>query len=325
MTQEQQSALLLLERYRAGQIPPDEYSSMIVKWGKANLLEALPDIKPLLQSLDAHTRGEALRAFLVYFHLEEYWQTGVEFLLYDRDPYFVRGYAASTLGQFKADTRDQATLAVLASVVRDPYDYEQVRDEAYRAMLIVEHGRQAYAIWDKLSNPPEKIFDLEKDADWDFINRCYDPTRERDLHAEAEAILQAYRAGKVAVHDYYAMLLKFGRARFVAARPEVERFLSSADVLLRSTALAVLVLYFQVSNNWQMAVEVLQHDTDSEYRQAAARILGLLKRNTRDKATLHVLDQFAWDLEDQGFAFAAFEAMQKVFPGSPEEINAYLH
>lgn len=320
----QQVARGLLEQYRAGHIPPAEYSSLLTRWSKASLVEAHLEIEGFLQNPDAHICSEALRTLLISFHIEAYGQTGVDFFLYDRDPYVVRSQAASILGRFKSGTKDQPTLTILASVVCDPYDNEQVRIEAYRAMLLIEQGYLGEKRWEELQHPPETLFDLEKDAEWDFINACYDPAYEQALRTEAEKLLQEYRALKTPTHADYMLLLKLGRSHLVEARPEVEHFLNHSDPLLRSTALAILVLYFQVPNNWQLAVEALEQTTESAYRQAAATILGLLKQDTRDKATLHVLDRFAWDITDQGLAFAAFEAMQKIFPGTQEERDAYL-
>jgi hypothetical protein len=100
---------------------------------------------------------------------------------------------------------------------------------------------------------------LERDADWDFVNANVDPTLEVERKAEAQQVLQQYHVSKMVERDYYAMLLKFGRAKLQEARSVVEGFLKSETLLLQTTALHVLVLYLQVPGNWQLAVDALQH------------------------------------------------------------------
>src|SRR5690242_2594774 len=121
-----------LEEYRAGKLPESEYDSMIVQWGKVYLREARPDIEPFLRSSDASLRASALHALAARFRLEDYWPTAVQFLLSDPE-YIARNEGAISLAMLKDGTKDPATLDILASVVRDPYDLEDIRKDAYRS------------------------------------------------------------------------------------------------------------------------------------------------------------------------------------------------
>jgi hypothetical protein len=305
---------------------------LIMGWGKSRLLEAHPDIEPFLHSPDADLRKSALYALAAYFRLQDYWPTALQFLLYDPD-IIVRSEGASALGWLKSNTGDRRTLGLLANVVCDPYDDETVREDAYRSMRIV-----AFGDWEPLANS----FYLERDADWDFVNANVDPTLLEERRVEAREVLEQYHAGKVAEQDYYAMLLKFGRARLQEARSVVEGFLKSETLLLQTAALHVLVLYLQVPSSWQLAVDALQHgpwsahqdtqprDLEFTYRQEAALALGLLMRGTRDKATLRILDAF---FNDNYVSSEVMQASQDIYfgdhyPGcdatSYKEIIAYL-
>jgi HEAT repeat protein len=307
-------ALKELEDYRAGKIKKSHYNSLIVDWGKVGLLEARQDIEPFLYSPEADLRISALHTLVGNFHLHDYWPTAVQFLLYDPD-ILVRCEAAFVLGWLKNDTRDQRTLAVLADVVCDPYDDETVRGYAYDSMRWVTFGDL---------DPLEESFYLERDADWNFVKSYLDPALEQERQAEARKVLEQYYAGKIPEQDYYAMLLKFGRAKLQEARPVVEGFLKSETLLLQTTALHVLVLYLQVPDRWQLAVDALQHgpwstshdtqqhDPQSIYRQEAAFALGLLMRGTRDKATLRILDTF---FDDDYVSSAVIQASRDIYFG----------
>jgi hypothetical protein len=326
-------ALKELEDYRAGKVKESGYDSMIVEWGKVGLLEARQDIEPFLYSPEADLRISALHTLVGNFHLHDYWQTAVQLLLYDPD-ILVRREAAFVLGWLKKTTGDQQTLGVLASVVCDPYDDETVRAYAYDSMRRVAFGD---------SGPLALSFCLERDADWDFVKANVDPMLAEERKVEARQVLELYHAGEIAEQDHYAMLLKFGRAKLQEAHSVVEGFLKSETLLLQTTALHVLVLYLQVPNSWQLAVDALEHgpwsvhqerqprDLEFTYRQEAALALGLLMRGTRDKATLRILDAF---FDDDPVSSEVIQANVDIYFGdhypehrdaiSYKEIRAYL-
>ncbi len=317
-----------LDDYRAGNVPQSGYSTMILQWGKTLLLDAQSEIEPFLYSPDASVRSSALHTLACSFHLNDYWPIAVQFLLYDSE-YGPRTQGATALAWLKEGSRDRATLHILASVVRDPYEYTLVRDDAYQAMIVVENGQERG--WEILDTPPGKSFDLQRDTDWNFVHACIDPVQEAHDRREALQLLEAYRTGNVIEQDYYAMLRSFARSNVQEARVEVEGFLHSPVALLRLTALRVLVLYLQVPGNWQMVVDRIQHASDTNYRVEAVLILGLLMRGTRDKKTLLILDQLAWDdtVHDH-LSSAAFDVIGEVYPGlwegpdAREKLKAYL-
>jgi len=316
-----EEALKLLAQYRAGEVPASYYRTMIMQWGKARLLEARPAIEPFLQSPDASLRSTALDVLGNMFALRDYWSVAVQFLLYDPE-YQVRTVGATALGSMQDNTKDRRTLGVLASVVADRYDYELVRVDAYRTMFVVAYGyRQGYDKWEEIEAASEEPFDVDRDADWDFVNGCIDPQLEEEWRREAQTLLEQYRTGKVAKQDYYEMLRKFGRARLQEARKDVEGFLNSTTLLLRTTALRVLVLYLQIPNGWQMVVDMFEHDPNEDNRLAALDVLSQLMAGTRDKATLRILYPLAYDAQR---GKGVFEAILKIYPGDFGEIRDYL-
>ncbi len=316
-----ENALKSWEDYRAGRVSPSSYSSMIVQWGKAGLLAARADIEPFLYNPDPSVRSNALQALTFYFRLQDYWHTAVQFLLYDAE-YIPRFMGASALAWLRDKTGDQQTLGVLVSVVRDHYEDEILRKDSLQAMYTVAYGyHQSRNYWEERDDPPEKIFDLEKDADWKFIESSVDPELEEQWRVEAHRLLQQYREGKVSEQDYYAMLRKFARSQIQEARAVIESFLTSSSILLRTTAFRALVLYLRIPDGYQMAVDAVLHDPDSEYRQEAVEVLGLLMQGTKDKATMLLLDQFFMDDE---LGMDAISAIQTIYGGDYGDARAFL-
>jgi hypothetical protein len=84
--------------------------------------------------------------------------------------------------------------------------------------------------------------------------------------------------------------------------------------------LRVLVLYLRIPGGWQMAVNVLQHDGDSVYRQEAAFDLGCLMSGTRDKATLRILAPI-FSEHNNGVGMQAYLATQKIYAKHFEEVD----
>jgi hypothetical protein len=283
--EQQAKARKSLMEYSAGHISPFDYGDLIVQWGKACLLEAQPDIEIFLIDADATLRRKALHA-LASFGLQEYWSTAVKFLLYDPD-YAVRTEGAHALGRLKEKTKDRRTLGVLASVVNDQYDEDGARQDAYYAMRIVAYG-------DRNFEPSSKPFFVGEGFDWDFVRSSLDPTLDAEWEAEAQDALAQYRAGTLPEQEHYALLRKIGRAHLQEAREEVEQFLTHPDELIRTTAFDVLILYLQIPNNWQIAVDMLEHDPDDDKRMMAANVLGRLMQGTNDVKTLRILDKYTY-------------------------------
>jgi hypothetical protein len=303
--EQQAEARKSLMEYRAGHIPPSRYDSFILKWGKADLLEAQPDIEPFLNSLDADLRRQALHA-LARFGLQEYWPTAVKFLLDDPD-YAVRTEGAHALGRLKEKTKDRRTLGVLASVVNDQYDEDGARQDAYYAMRIVAYG-------DRNFEPSSKPFFVGEGFDWDFVRSSLDPTIDAEWKAEAQEALAQYRTGFLPEGEYYALLRKIGRAHLQEAREDVEHFLTHPDELIRITAFDVLILYLKIPNNWQIAVDLLEHDPDDDKRMMAANVLGRLMQGTNDVKTLRILDKYTFTKNESLDDFV-MEACLRIYTG----------
>ena len=305
-----------LMEYRAGRISPFDYSDLILKWGKAGLLEAQPDIEPFLTHPKTRLRCQALHA-LARFRLQEHWPTAVKFLLYDPE-YAARIEGANALGWLKKNTQDHRTLGVLASVVKDPYEDDGVRTSAYSTMRSV-----AYGDWKAPKGPDGQYFDLDRDADWNLINASVDNEQEKLWQEEAQQLLVSYQAGQVAESDYYAMLRKFARARLQESQEVVRGFLTSPSKLLRTTALVTLILYLQVPGNWQIAVDLIEHDPDDEMRIKGIEWLGLLMQKTRDHKTLRLLYKY-FISHEMDLSLATVDAINKVYAGDFDDFLAAM-
>jgi hypothetical protein len=253
-------------------------------------------------------RHIALTALTCWFDLQDYWPIAVNFLLYEPD-YMIRSTGAEALAYLKMKTQDRRTLGILSSIVRDPYEDDLIRGDAYSSMCMVIYGK-----WEGPKESASQHFDLDRDADWDLINASVDSEQEKRWQEEAQHLLTSYQAGQVAETGYYAMLRRFARARLQESQEVVRGFLASSSKLLRITALATLILYLQVPGNWQMAVDLIEHDPDIKIRLKGIEWLSLLMQNTRDQKTLRVLHRY-WIGHDRTLRLAAMEAIEKVYSG----------
>jgi HEAT repeat protein len=311
--EQQAKARKSLMEYRAGRIPYSKYQTSILQWGKAGLLEARPDIEPFLNSPNANLRGQALQT-LVRLGLQEFWSTAVRFFLYDPD-YGVRIEGANALGCLKKNTQDRRTLGILASVVSDIYEEDSIRSTAYYNMRVVTYGKQ------RPTGPSSNPFFVGRDFDWDFVRSNLDSTLDEEWKEEAQDVLAQYRSGTLPEQEHYALLRKIGRAHLQEAQKDVEYFLQSPEKILRTTAFDVLILYLQIPNNWQIAVDMLEHDPDDDKRMMAANVLGRLMQGTNDVKTLRILEQFYFD-KDEGVAMSAVEACERIYTG--DDLSAFL-
>jgi hypothetical protein len=314
---QQDEARHSLAEYRAGKVERSWYSSLICQWGKVGLLEARSDIEPFLYDSDNALRQIALTALTCWLRLQDYWPIAVNFLLYDPD-YMTRTTGADALAYLKSKTQDQRTLGILSSVVRDPYEDESIRWDAYSSMCMVTYGK-----WEGPKEPAGQHFDLDRDADWDLINASVDSEQEKLWHEEAQRLLTSYQAGQVAATDFYAMLRRFARARLQESQEVVRGFLASPSKLLRTTALSTLILYLQVPGNWQMAVDLIEHDPAIRMQLKGIEWLALLMQKTRDQKTLRLLYKY-WMRYDRDLSLIAMEAIDKVYSGDFEDFLASM-
>lgn len=309
------SARAVLEEFHAGKINKSKLYSTIHLFGQADLIEARPDVERFLTNERPDLRSIALHVLTLHFKLQEHWQTAVDFLLYDPD-ISCRSKGASALEWLKRNTRDSRTLSILASVATNKNEEIGVRGDAYTAMRGIfsyDNEEQLHII--------DHNFNLERDADWEFVRTCLNPHLEDEWREEAQKTLGRYISGKVPKQEYYGMLIKFGLGKLQEARQVVEVFLHSDDLLLRQAALRVLVLDLQTSNSQQLALDGFLHDSDIRYRQTAVEALGQSMRTTRDKATLQLLNQFFFD---EKVSMDVIIAMETIYGGPYGEVEKFL-
>jgi hypothetical protein len=103
----------------------------------------------------------------------------------------------------------------------------------------------------------------------------------------------------------------------------VRGFLTSPSKLLRTTALATLILYLQVPGNWQMAVDLIEHDPDDEMRIKGIEWLALLMKNTRDPKTLRLLYKY-FISHEMDLSLATVDAINKVYAGDFDDFIAAM-
>lgn len=153
-----------LRELRAGTIDDQHVAEALHTFGNAMLLESQADVERYLTHPDPNIRHMALHVLTNHFGLQAHWQTAVDFLMHD--PVHTRRVdGANALGSLKRNTRDQQTLKILAGVVRDTEEETEVREAAYRAMRRIwqdDPEEQAHII--------DLDWDLEKDADWGFVD-----------------------------------------------------------------------------------------------------------------------------------------------------------
>jgi hypothetical protein len=131
--------------------------------GKAGLTDAQSVVEQYLTNDDPELRYVALEVLTQHWQRPEHWNTARAFLEHDDDTH-CRILGASALGSLKRNTSDPATLAVLASIVRDQQTNRNVREAAYAALCSVLH----YEPQEQLRFAARGV-DLERDVDWELI------------------------------------------------------------------------------------------------------------------------------------------------------------
>jgi hypothetical protein len=154
----------LLQQLRAGAIDDQHVANALHSFGDARLLEARADVERYLTHPDPNIRHMALHVLTLHFDLQDHWQTAVDFLLHD--PVHTRRVdGAEALGWLKRDTQDRGTLEILAQVVRNKAEEEEVRSAAYAAMREILHEDR-----EEQMRLLDLDWDLERDADWAFVD-----------------------------------------------------------------------------------------------------------------------------------------------------------
>jgi hypothetical protein len=149
---------------RQNKLNARELYHAIHELGRAEFLEARPEVERLLSSEDPELRYVALEVVTRHWRLAEHWNTAKRFLELDADT-DCRMIGASALETLKRNTQDRRTLEVLARVVRNNQEKQIVREAAYAAMLGIlganprEHVRMA-----------SRGIDLERDVKWEMVD-----------------------------------------------------------------------------------------------------------------------------------------------------------
>ncbi len=142
---------------------------------------------------------------------------------------------------------------------------------------------------------------------------------------ELEGWLENLRQGKLSSPEMYHAIHEFGRAGFEAARPDIERLLTSDDPELRYIALETLTRHFRLAEHYETAKQFLEHDPDVDCRMMGASALKGFKRNTHDRRTLGILARVVRnDKETPIVRKAAYAAMLGVRHYNMQEQLRYV-
>ncbi len=140
-------------------------------------------------------------------------------------------------------------------------------------------------------------------------------TMSRD---ELERRLADLRRGALPPSETYHTIHQFGRAHFLEARPDVERFLTDDDPELRYIALEVLTTHWRLPEHWETARHFLEQDPFDGNRILGASALESLKQDTRDRPTLAVLARVVRNEQERRMVReAAYIAMQGIIHYDP--------
>lgn len=142
-----------------------------------------------------------------------------------------------------------------------------------------------------------------------------------DTRDELERTFRALQAGTLPPEDTYHVVHEFGEHNFREAFPVVEPLLHSSDPQLRAVALEVIAGHWRMSGYWDTIVTRLTEDPDIDCRFRAASLIGALKRNTGDSATLHLLAQVVSNTAEHHLVRkAAYGAMLSIIHYVPLEV-----
>ena len=126
--------------------------------------------------------------------------------------------------------------------------------------------------------------------------------------------LRALRQGEVEEEYLYALIHEFGNAGFEEAEEEVARFLTHSDPDLRYIAVNVLALHWGKAAYRPVFERMVFDDPDSNDRGIAARALGYLLRESRDKRATRLLIQKVRETDEDRYAIeAAYEALLDIW------------
>lgn len=154
----------LLEVLRQGNRDGIGIPSTLITFGKAEYLEARPEVEQFLTDPNPEIREHALKVLTLYWYLDEHWKTACDFLEHDPvEDCRVAGVVG--LEALKTDTGDRKTLLILAKVVKNENETTYMRTRAYQAMRSIAHFNiEEQKRWMR------EGFSFEKDVNWSFVN-----------------------------------------------------------------------------------------------------------------------------------------------------------
>jgi len=111
-------------------------------------------------------------------------------------------------------------------------------------------------------------------------------------------LLDDLRAGTIEAEDIPAVLRCFADAFAVEAEADIEELVVHDAPEVRAAAVEVLVMHWRIAEYRPLCEYLLRYDEDSGVRSAAARGLGVLLSQTRDKTALRQLLEAARDPQE---------------------------
>lgn len=143
---------------------------------------------------------------------------------------------------------------------------------------------------------------------------------QRERRAKALTQWQRLRAGTLDPSEVLGALRAIGKARLIEARGDVAPYLHAEDSEERRTALTVLGLDFGLAEYAATALDFLQHDPDVDCRLLGADVVGALRANSGETATLAALARVVRTEDEDPFVRkAAYSALLAVIAYDPRQ------
>jgi len=165
-----------LSLLREGRLSAREIADAVADFGSENFVEAKADVERLLDHGDEIVRYNAISTLAYEWGTTDRPERVVEMVLNDPDV-DCRRNAASALGSLFRSSNDSKILEILANVVLDPAQEDQVRCSAYAALLDVLGVPKQH-------QPDTFSLKLDAQVDWILVEQCrqtHDPVSLQEL------------------------------------------------------------------------------------------------------------------------------------------------
>ncbi|GCE11719.1 HEAT repeat domain-containing protein [Tengunoibacter tsumagoiensis] len=155
----------LLDQVQSGTILQSDLPTILEEMSRSIIPQARLVLESYLSSASPEVRSTALKMLCLYYNQQNnYLLSAEQFLLHD-PAVICRVQGANMLGYLKRNTEDPAIYKILAPIVRDINENEQVRKAAYLAFCSI-----AFYYEDEQIQMQRADFSLQKDVNWDFID-----------------------------------------------------------------------------------------------------------------------------------------------------------